>query len=109
MLVQIFGAIDLIAAALLYSGKFPAPGFIVSACILVLVLKGIISIYPVPLFLPGVLMSAADVTAAALLYFGTTPLPVLKTAVIFVLLVKSIPSIISALFLVAGFVGSRRK
>lgn len=109
MLVQIFGAIDLIAAGLLYFGEIPGPEFIIGACIMLLFLKGIISMCPVPIYLPGLLMSATDAVAVLLLYFGTTQIPSAKTFVIVILLVKSLPSLISALFLVIGFLGSKKE
>lgn len=108
MIVQIFGAIDLIAAALLYFGKIPGPAFFVGTCILVLLIKGIISIFPIPFYLPGILMNLADIATVIFLYFGETPFDGIKTVVMAVLLIKSIPSVISSLFLVAGFMGSRR-
>ncbi len=109
MIVQLFGAIDLIAAMLLYFGNFPAPDFIVRACIIILVIKGAMSMYPFPFYLPGFLMNLTDIVAAPLLYFGTTPFPELKIVVMAVLLVKAVPSLVSALFMIANFVGSRRK
>ena len=109
MIVQIFGAIDLIAAVLLYFGKIPGPGFIVSACILLLFLKGAMSMHPFPFYLPGFVMNLTDVVAAPLLYFGTTPMPEIKIVVIAVLLIKSIPSLVSGIFLLSGFLGSLRK
>lgn len=109
MLVQIFGSIDLIAAGLLYFGKIPGPSFLVSACILILLVKGAISIFPIPFYLPGILMNLADVFALFLLYFGATPMPGLKAFVIAVLFVKSIPALIQSLFLVLGFLSSRKR
>lgn len=109
MIVQFFGAIDLIAATLLYFGRIRGPAVIIGACIAVLLIKGIVSLYPIPLYIPGSLMNITDIIAALLLYFGETPLPELKIAAIFVLLVKSVPPLISGLFLVAGFLGSGKQ
>lgn len=109
MIVQIFGAIDIIAAALLYFGKIPGPSFLAGACIILLLLKGAMSLFPFPFYLPGFLMNLTDVVAAPLLYFGTTPVPEIKSVVILVLLIKSIPSLVSGIFLLSGFIGSMRK
>ncbi len=108
MIVQIFGLVDLAAAVLLYFGNIPGPGFLVGACIVLLLIKGIMSLYPVPFYLPGFLMNLTDITVVILLYFGTTPLPQLKTVVLFVLLAKSLPSIISMLFLAVGILSSKK-
>lgn len=107
MLVQIFGAIDLVAAALLYFGKIPGLPFFVSACIILLVLKGVMSLYPFPFYLPGFLMNLTDVMSVILLYFGATPMPALKTAVIAVLLIKSIPALVQSIVLLLGWVSKR--
>lgn len=107
MIVQLFGAIDLIAAGLLYFGKISGPEFLVSACMILLVLKGAMSLCPFPFYLPGFLMNLTDVVAAPLLYLGTTPFPELKAAVIAVLLIKSIPSFVSGLFLLSSFLGRK--
>ena len=104
MIVQIFGAIDLIAAALLYFGKISGPQFLVSACIFLLLIEGIVSIFPIPFYLPGFLMNLTDAAAVILLYFGKTPMPELKIFVIAVLLIKSLPSIISSAFLIMGWI-----
>ncbi len=107
MIIQIFGIIDLIAAGLLYFGKISGPQFLVSACILVLLIKGIMSVFPVPFYLPGFLMNLADAVSVILLYFGTTPFPELKAFVIIVLLVKSLPALVSSAFLLLGWVSKK--
>jgi len=108
MIVQIFGAIDLIAAGLLYFGKISGPAFLVSACIILLLIKGIMSLFPIPFYLPGFVMNLTDVATVFLLYFGATPAPTLKTAVIVVLLVKALPSLISSAFLLFGWISKRK-
>lgn len=108
MIVQIFGIMDLIAAGFLYFGKIPGPSFIVGACILLLIIKGIMSIYPVPFYLPGVLMNLTDAASVILLYFGTTPFPGLKSTVIAVLLIKSLPSLVSSAFILIGWASKNR-
>jgi len=108
MLVQIFGLIDLISAGLLYFGKISGPQFLVSACMVLLVLKGMMSLYPFPFYLPGFLMNLVDVTAVILLFFGTAPFPELKAFVIVVLLIKSLPALISSSFLLLGWISKRK-
>lgn len=107
MLVQIFGIIDFIAAGLLYFGKISGPSFLISACIILLLVKGAMSLYPIPFYLPGFLMNLTDIATALFLYFSTTPMPELKTFVVVVLLVKSLPAIISSAFLLIGWISKR--
>ncbi|MBU4245750.1 MAG: hypothetical protein ABIF85_00160 [Nanoarchaeota archaeon] len=104
MIVQIFGATDLVAAGLLYFGKISGPQFLVSACIILLILKGAMSLFPFPFYLPGFLMNITDITTVILLYFGATPIPELKAFIIVVLLVKALPSLISSAFLLLGWI-----
>jgi|GEM_PF-1625479 len=107
MIVQLFGAIDLIAAGFLYFGKISGPQFLVSACMILLVLKGAMSLHPFPFYLPGILMNLTDVATVILLYFGTTPIPGLKAVIIAVLLIKALPSLISSAFLLIGWVSKK--
>ncbi len=99
---------DLIAAALLYLGKISGPDFLVSACMILLVLKGAMSLCPFPFYLPGFLMNLTDIATVLLLYFGATPMPAIKTAVIVVLLIKALPSLVQSIFLVIGWLSARR-
>lgn len=93
MLEKIYGLIDFVAAVLLLYGGTPAPALLVYACVAVLVLKGILSFVPIPVYMPNLLMCAADIISAALLIFAAV-FPAVKVIIIGILLLKSIPGLI---------------
>lgn len=95
MLEKIYGFADFAAAAILLFGGVPAPAILLYACALVLILKGLMSFAPIPLYMPSVLMCGTDILAAALLLFSGVG--AIKAAIIFILLFKAVPGLIFSL------------
>lgn len=92
MLEKIYGAVDFAAAAILLFGGVPAPAVLIYALALVLVIKGMMSFAPLPVYMPSLLMCGTDILAAGILLFSGVGL--IKAAVIFILLFKAVPGLI---------------
>ncbi len=96
MLEKIFGTVDIITAGLLFFVDSPFP-FIANACMLLLLVKGLISIFPIPfLYIPCLVMSFVDILSAILIAFSALPLGI-KAIIIPIMLIKSVPSILTSL------------
>lgn len=96
MIFNFFGIADILAALLLYLGDMPGPSWLVKICMWVLILKGLMSLFPLPQVFPFASpLGLVDIISAIILYFGAVPGPipnVLKTAVIIILAVKGVLS-----------------
>ena len=98
MILILFGIIDIISAILLYLGTIPGPALLIKACIIILIAKSIISFYPLPIFLPGILMNLTDICSAILLFLGSVPInSTLKNIIILILVIKGSLSLIPSI------------
>lgn len=104
MIFNIFGVVDVLAAAMLYFGDIPGPSVLVKICMAVLLIKGLMSFFPLPKIFPFASpLGLTDIISALLLFFGTAPVPaLLKSIVIIVLLVKGVLSTLPELFKFLG-------
>ncbi|MCK5333618.1 MAG: hypothetical protein KAJ24_03830 [Candidatus Aenigmarchaeota archaeon] len=104
MIFNIFGIADLLAAIILFLGDFPGPSWLVKICIIVLALKGLMSMFPLPMIFPFASpLGMIDIVASLLLFFGNAPVPnILITAVAIVLAVKGVVSVLPELFKFIG-------
>lgn len=96
LLEKIYGLADIAAAAALLFGGVSAPAALLYACSFVLVLKGMLSFVPIPLYMPSLLMCGTDILTAGLLVFSAAAAPI-KIFLIFILLFKSVPGLIFSL------------
>lgn len=106
MIFNIFGIADIIAALILYFGKIPGPSWLAKICFFVLIIKGLMSLFPLPQIFPFASpLGFVDVISAVLLFFGTAPALVpniLKVAVIIILAVKGLLSVLPELLKFIG-------
>lgn len=101
MLVIALGAIDFFAALLLIIGGagIPGPDIFKGIIIALLLIKAFISVVPVPIFLPNLLMCATDFLAALLIFFGGAAIPFpdgFEMGLIILLLLKGTLAILSS-------------
>ena len=99
MLQKIFGLIDISVACLLFFGSTQFPDLLVNIIIVLLFVKGIISIFPIPfLYMPCMLMDIVDILSVILVVFGDIFLPLtFKIILVIIMLAKSLPSVIMML------------
>lgn len=104
MIFNIFGIADILASVMLYFGKVPGPSWLAKICIAVLLLKGLMSLFPLPQIFPFASpLGMVDIISALLLFFGTVPVPnVLKDVVLIVLAVKGLLSVLPEIFKFIG-------
>ncbi len=104
MIFNIFGIADLVAAIILFLGDFPGPSWIVKICIIVLALKGLMSLFPLPMIFPFASpLGLVDIVGSLLLFFGSAPVPnILINVVAIVLAVKGVISVLPELFKFIG-------
>lgn len=94
---KIYGLADFAAAALLLFGGVQAPALLLYACATILLVKGLMSFMPLPLYMPTIFMCGTDILAVLLLIFSGIADPI-KTAVIIVMLIKAVPGLLFILF-----------